>query len=136
MPQVLLVYAALRFVLRAIQVRCSTHFLGKWDAGMATPEHTPLGRGFNTFLVTLKDKPLSSRELLSIAGGIEATQSAHIVATGRPSHQRLGVLERAGNKPRVWTSKCAADLRQGRTMAVQNGGFMGPLLKWTASTTH
>ena len=32
----------------------STHFLGKWDAGMATPEHTPLGRGFDTFLGTLE----------------------------------------------------------------------------------
>jgi arylsulfatase I/J len=27
-----------------------THFVGKWDAGMATPEHTPAGRGYNTAL--------------------------------------------------------------------------------------
>ena len=32
----------------------STHFVGKWDAGMATPEHTPFGRGFDTFLGTLE----------------------------------------------------------------------------------
>ena len=27
-----------------------THQVGKWDAGMATPDHTPLGRGFMTSL--------------------------------------------------------------------------------------
>ncbi|XP_065199150.1 arylsulfatase B-like [Sycon ciliatum] len=26
----------------------STHHIGKWDAGMATPEHTPIGRGFDS----------------------------------------------------------------------------------------
>ena len=25
-----------------------THYTGKWDAGMATPQHTPYGRGFDT----------------------------------------------------------------------------------------
>ena len=29
----------------------STHAVGKWDAGMATPQHTPRGRGFDTSLV-------------------------------------------------------------------------------------
>ena len=29
----------------------STHAVGKWDAGMATPTHTPEGRGFDTSLV-------------------------------------------------------------------------------------
>lgn len=28
----------------------STHFVGKWDAGMKTPNHIPLGRGFNSAL--------------------------------------------------------------------------------------
>ena len=28
----------------------ATHQVGKWDAGMATPDHTPKGRGFNTSL--------------------------------------------------------------------------------------
>ena len=28
----------------------ATHFVGKWDAGMATFEHTPMGRGFDTSL--------------------------------------------------------------------------------------
>lgn len=28
----------------------STHFAGKWDAGMATPKHTPNGRGYDTSL--------------------------------------------------------------------------------------
>lgn len=27
-----------------------THMVGKWDAGMATPEHTPLGRGYESWL--------------------------------------------------------------------------------------
>ena len=26
----------------------ATHQVGKWDAGMATPDHTPVGRGFDT----------------------------------------------------------------------------------------
>ena len=25
----------------------ATHFVGKWDAGMATPDHTPRGRGYH-----------------------------------------------------------------------------------------
>ena len=28
----------------------STHFVGKWDAGMATPRHTPRGRGYDSSL--------------------------------------------------------------------------------------
>lgn len=28
----------------------ATHFAGKWDAGMATPDHTPEGRGYDTTL--------------------------------------------------------------------------------------
>ena len=28
-----------------------THAYGKWDAGMATPQHTPLGRGYQKSLV-------------------------------------------------------------------------------------
>mmetsp|Transcript_4041 Transcript_4041/g.13606 ORF Transcript_4041/g.13606 Transcript_4041/m.13606 type:complete len:176 (-) Transcript_4041:292-819(-) len=27
-----------------------THMVGKWDAGMATPEHTPLGRGYDSWV--------------------------------------------------------------------------------------
>lgn len=29
----------------------STHMIGKWDAGMATPDHTPAGRGYDTSLI-------------------------------------------------------------------------------------
>ena len=32
------------------QAGYETHYIGKWDAGWATPEHTPLGRGFDSFL--------------------------------------------------------------------------------------
>jgi arylsulfatase A-like enzyme len=28
----------------------ATHMVGKWDAGMATPDHTPYGRGYRTSL--------------------------------------------------------------------------------------
>lgn len=28
----------------------ATHFVGKWDVGMATPKHTPKGRGYDTSL--------------------------------------------------------------------------------------
>jgi arylsulfatase B len=28
----------------------ATYFFGKWDAGMATPSHTPMGRGYDTSL--------------------------------------------------------------------------------------
>jgi len=28
----------------------ATHMVGKWDAGAATPEHTPWGKGFDTFV--------------------------------------------------------------------------------------
>ena len=27
-----------------------THMTGKWDVGMATPRHTPLGRGYDSSL--------------------------------------------------------------------------------------
>ena len=29
----------------------STHFAGKWDCGMATPDHTPMGRGYDESLI-------------------------------------------------------------------------------------
>lgn len=32
------------------QAGYKTHFAGKWDAGMATPRHTPHGRGYDTSL--------------------------------------------------------------------------------------
>ena len=29
----------------------ATHMVGKWDAGMATPDHTPKGRGYDSSLI-------------------------------------------------------------------------------------
>ena len=29
----------------------ATHMAGKWDAGMATPDHTPAGRGYDTSIL-------------------------------------------------------------------------------------
>jgi arylsulfatase I/J len=34
----------------------STAIVGKWDVGMATPEHTPLGRGFDNSLIYFEHK--------------------------------------------------------------------------------
>lgn len=33
-----------------------THMVGKWDAGMATPDHTPRGRGFDSSLLYFSHK--------------------------------------------------------------------------------
>lgn len=37
-------------VLKSIYPEYSTHFVGKWDVGMATISHTPWERGYDTFL--------------------------------------------------------------------------------------
>ncbi|CAE7197386.1 Arsj [Symbiodinium pilosum] len=46
------------------EVGYATHYVGKWDAGYATPEHTPLGRGYDSFLGFLQ-------------GGIDAWTKGH-----------------------------------------------------------
>ena len=33
-----------------LQPTYATHYVGKWDVGMATPKHTPKGRGYDTSL--------------------------------------------------------------------------------------
>ena len=35
----------------------STHMIGKWDTGMATPQHTPWGRGYDTTLICETHSP-------------------------------------------------------------------------------
>ena len=35
---------------KLLQAGYRTHFYGKWDVGMATPQHTPLGRGYEDSL--------------------------------------------------------------------------------------
>ena len=37
-------------VLRNSPAKYATHMTGKWDAGMATPQHTPIGRGYTSWL--------------------------------------------------------------------------------------
>jgi hypothetical protein len=34
----------------------ATHVVGKWDAGMSTPDHTPEGRGFDSSLIYFEHK--------------------------------------------------------------------------------
>ena len=54
------------------QAQFQSHVVGKWDAGMATPDHTPEGRGFNSSLVYWEhmNEPFSQRVF---AGGTACT---------------------------------------------------------------
>jgi len=36
--------------IRGVFAGYKTHMFGKWDAGMATPDHTPHGRGYSSAL--------------------------------------------------------------------------------------
>ncbi|CAB9504225.1 Arylsulfatase B [Seminavis robusta] len=36
--------------LKSANTSYATHYVGKWDVGMATPKHTPKGRGYDTSL--------------------------------------------------------------------------------------
>ena len=42
--------------LKSSPAAYSTHVVGKWDLGMATPTHTPLGRGFDSSLIYYEHK--------------------------------------------------------------------------------
>jgi len=46
-----------------------THYIGKWDAGMATPQHTPYGRGFDSNLLYYQH----ANDYWNKKTGIEAT---------------------------------------------------------------
>jgi len=46
-----------------------THYTGKWDAGMATPQHTPYGRGFDTSLMYYQH----ANDMWNKKTGIQAT---------------------------------------------------------------
>jgi arylsulfatase A-like enzyme len=39
----------------------ATHYVGKWDVGMATPKHTPKGRGYDTSLNYFEHKVRSGK---------------------------------------------------------------------------
>ena len=47
------------------------HFVGKWDAGMATPKHTPQGRGYDTSLNYFEHKNdfWNSKSMQTSCGG-------------------------------------------------------------------
>lgn len=67
-----------------------THFAGKWDVGMATGEHTPVGRGYDTTLHYYDHVregrggapcEASLQQLLSQSRGLPRTAAAAAAAT-------------------------------------------------------
>ena len=64
------------------QANYSTACVGKWDAGMATPDHTPKGRGFDTSLVYFHHE----NDYYTRQSGGCATNAPHATAVGdKPS---------------------------------------------------
>ena len=61
----------------------ATHMIGKWDAGMATPQHTPEGRGFNTSLAYYGH---GNDYYTEIDGRCKRTQIVDLWSNGKPGH--------------------------------------------------
>ena len=73
-----------------------THFVGKWDCGMATHEHTPAGRGYDTSLLyfehandywTMRGAPCGTAPVVDLwegAGPAYAKANAASCAPGSP----------------------------------------------------
>ena len=59
----------------------ATHMVGKWDAGMATPDHTPHGRGFDTSLNYFYH---ANDYYTEVAGKCEKTQIVDLWDTDKP----------------------------------------------------
>eukprot|EP01050_Picozoa_sp_SAG11_P025406 SAG11_NODE_5719_length_1480_cov_2.307748_2_plen_270_part_00 len=79
----------------------ATHFVGKWDAGMATPTHTPFGRGYDSGLSYFhhsNDYYTESGDGTACHGvidiwGTSAPASSFNTSAGRRNTQRNGTLE-------------------------------------------
>lgn len=64
----------------------ATHQVGKWDAGMSTPRHTPHGRGFDTSLnVSSRPRRPHTKQLV-IAKYITAHHTTALHHTTTPDH--------------------------------------------------
>lgn len=60
----------------------ATHQVGKWDAGMATPDHTPQGRGFDTSLNYFNH---ANDYYTETAGSCDRTQIVDLWDTDKPA---------------------------------------------------
>lgn len=65
----------------------ATHMVGKWDAGMATPDHTPLGRGFDTSLNYFYH---ANDYYTEAAGNCDHTSIVDLWATDKPANKLNG----------------------------------------------
>ena len=61
----------------------ATHMVGKWDAGMATPQHTPEGRGFDTSLAFYGHQ---NDYYTQVDGRCERTDIVDLWSNGKPGH--------------------------------------------------
>ncbi len=61
----------------------ATHQVGKWDAGMATPDHTPQGRGFNTSFCYFHHQNDYYTEVM---GNCNNTDVVDLWDTGKPAY--------------------------------------------------
>ena len=61
----------------------ATHQVGKWDAGMATPDHTPKGRGFDTSFGYFHHENDYYKET---AGACNQTHIVDLWDTDKPAH--------------------------------------------------
>ncbi len=86
----------------------ATHQVGKWDAGMATPTHTPKGRGFDTSLGYFEHKNdfwtkgIMQSECLKAGNGSFANLT-DLWDTDGPGHVVNGEYEEATFRDRVIT---------------------------------
>ena len=65
----------------------ATHQVGKWDAGMATPDHTPQGRGFDTSLNYFSH---ANDYYTETAGSCEKTKIVDLWDTDKPASSLNG----------------------------------------------
>ncbi len=68
----------------------ATHQVGKWDAGMATPNHTPKGRGFDTSLCYNHH---GNDYFNEVDGKCGVTDIVDFWDTGKPAHELNGTGE-------------------------------------------
>ena len=61
----------------------ATHQVGKWDAGMATPDHTPQGRGFDTSFGYYHH---ANDYYSEVMGSCNNTNVVDLWDTGKPAH--------------------------------------------------
>jgi len=81
-----------------------THLVGKWDAGMATPEHTPLGKGYETWLGYFLHFNDYWRKTFNFVGDIDNCLNGFVDLFMHNATFRGGVRDGISNLP-----ECLAD---------------------------